>query len=449
MTPFKFCIEHGLARSRHGDGGELVNMMAETAPPGAKDTVVLYGAPGTELFVDTGEGFKITAMIGAFGGVVCITDNSVFLVKADKSITRIGSGLPGKVVVASNGITCLAVNGTAGIAITATTIDVIPDPDFLTADTVVFVDGYFILNESGTGRYFISGAYSTAFAALDFKTAESLPDDLVGIAAANSQLWLVGANSTEVHSNSGNALFPFDRVQGVAISHGTRSPRSLVTIGASVFWLSETGIVFQTSGYAELKISTSAIDNEIADLSADWADAFGMTYVEEGHQFYLLTIGRKTFCFDLSTRLWHLRSNITEGRHIALCMAHLSGMVLVGTSDGRILRQSMNLYTDAGQPLIAVIGSFPFTMNRKPFTVATLEIDSTVGVGPADVLLYYSDDDARTWSFPLPASIGALGAYRTTCAWWALGNSFDKRFRIHFSGNHQRSMLSTAYVEVT
>lgn len=449
MRPQKanFVMSHGLGRSAVGRGSELINGFAQKAAQGAKERAYILGAPGTELFTLLDATEKVAALIPAFDKLIAVTDKSTYLVDSDGTSTRLGDGLYGQVDIAYNGTVCVAVNGYVGIEISETAVTQITSANFYGADRVWFIDGYFVFNRKDTGQYFISGLYNTEFDGLDFATAESSPDNIVSIVAIRREVWLLGRDNVEVHYNSG-ASFPFARMQGVSINYGCASPMCATAAGNSVLWLSDQGIVFQSSGYSEIKISTHEIDEEIAALSDDWSTAYATTYIEDGHEFYLLTIGLHTFCYDLATQMWHKRSNFTYGRHIANCMAHVFNKNIVGDDEGRLLTMSRDLYQDVDDPLIMVMGSITYSDNNEFRTVDSFEVDGDVGAG-GESTLEYSRDDGKTWSDRKEASIGAVGHYSARLKWRRLGRARSKRFRLRVYGNHSRRFSTTALLEVS
>src|SRR5205823_3197922 len=100
------------------------------------------------------------------------------------------------------------------------TVTQIVSPAFLGADKVDYIDGYFVFNQPGTGRFQITGLFATTVDPLDFATAEGSPDLLISLIVNQREIWLFGENSTEVFFDSGNALFPFQRIQGAFIELG-------------------------------------------------------------------------------------------------------------------------------------------------------------------------------------------------------------------------------------
>ena len=450
MAQVTLATSHGQGRSGVGRGGELINAFPQLAAEDAKAPAWLICAPGTALFKQlqtTGE--TVLAMEPAFTDrMVVVTDASIYSVQASGDYSVLGVGLPGPVSTAHNGQVAVVVNGVSGLVITQSAANVITDPDFLPADTVDFIAGYFVFTRSatnGAGQYFISGVYTTDFDALDFATAESAPDNLLAVVALRREIWLFGAETVEVHAVT-TGTFPFQPLPGVSINHGCAAPLSAISVGQSVVWFSESGIIFQSIGYQALRISTHEIEEEIKALKADWANAYAWTYIEDGHEFYCLTVGETaTFTFDFATRRWHKRTSVgTDGRHIAKACASAFGKVFVGDTKGRIHELSTDYKTDVDGDVVMIVGSLPYERkDKRHFNTPTLTIDCEVGQG-AGATLEHSDDDGNSWSSRLSISLGALGEHNRVARWTRLGTSRRKRFRLRLYGDARKRMATTA-----
>jgi hypothetical protein len=182
------------------------------------------------------------------------------------------------------------------------------------ARTCAFQDGYFIMEVPNSGRFMITALYDgTSVDALDFATAEGSPDNTVAVLVDHRELWIFGEKTTEVYWNSGNADFPFERIQGAFIENGCLAPH------AARRWTTRSSGSGATTrarrwcgapnGYTPLRISNHKVEFAIQGYG-DISDAFAYCYQDEGHSFYVLTFpsADKTWVFDASTNEWHERS---------------------------------------------------------------------------------------------------------------------------------------------
>ena len=158
-----------------------------------KSPIAFYGTPGLTLFADTaiGEGGGAhTAQERAF----VVVGATLYELASDGTETSRGtlSSASGVVSMADNGVDLLIVDGTDGYKFTlaTNTFAVIVDVDFPAANRVSFDDGYFILNDAGTGKFWVTSLYSTDVDPLDFATAEGAPDPIVSLIVDHRELWL-------------------------------------------------------------------------------------------------------------------------------------------------------------------------------------------------------------------------------------------------------------------
>ena len=106
----------------------------------------------------------------------------------------------------------LVVSGGEGYTVQndLTTFAIIADTDFPNASRCGFLDGYGILLEKSSGRFWYTTVNDfEAISGTDFATAERSPDDTVSMLVDHRELWLFGEHTTEVWFNSGDSNNPF------------------------------------------------------------------------------------------------------------------------------------------------------------------------------------------------------------------------------------------------
>lgn len=496
MDMFPFVAGSYESRSKKFDCQRTVNLYPEASGSGnSKSIAMLIGTPGTVQWGGGGEsvpGGSETRGAIRFSGDVMIAVLGPRVIKFDQSGIGVDIGsistVNGIVSMASNGIVIMLVTGGPDgyfIDPIANTVTLITDPDFIGADRVDFIDGYFVFNKLGTQQYQIAGPYTTAIDPLDFASAEGAPDLLVSLIVANKEIILLGETSTEFHVNSGNVDFPFEPVQGAFIGMGIAARHSIAKItdtnGQSIVcWLttneSGQGQVVRTIGYQPQRISDHAIEYQIATYSRI-DDAIAYTYQQEGHQFYVLIFptANKTWCYDFTTELWHERMSTTislstdgsctwtNHRHLSNCHVFFAGKNLVGDyANGLLLYFDLNVYTDRlANPSINpdpfTIGSPIFAIRQCPHLAANdawmifdeLWIDMQTGVGLNEdrqlngtgvlypsligkdpkLLLEWSDDGGDSFPNLREIPMGKMGQRMTRVLARRLGKSKDRVFR--------------------
>jgi hypothetical protein len=188
-------------RARRFDAQRTVNMYLELDALGAGkggEPAVLISTPGLEYLQTIGAGpIRATYTASNQDLTYVVSGNEVYqLSGANATPVAIVGNLNtsvGAISIKDNGIQVLLVDGTNGYYITigTQTLNVINDPNFYPSSTVTYQDGYFILNENGTNRYFISDLFSIDFLPLNQAAKAGNPDILVACISNNRELYLL------------------------------------------------------------------------------------------------------------------------------------------------------------------------------------------------------------------------------------------------------------------
>lgn len=316
---------------------------------------------------------------------------------------------------------------------------------------IAYIDGYFILNEIDTNKFYTTNLGDYVIDALNFASSEGSPDKVLGVIGSSRNLWVFNEKSIEVYANTGNADFPFERVQGAFIEIGLKAKYSVAKLPGSVFWLGRTengeNIVFSASGLSPQRISTHAIEYAISTY-ADPSSATAFCYQSNGHSFYVLNFDEATWVFDLATNLWHQRAYTNAGtleRHLAEFHAfdHVNNLHLIADSESnKIYKFSDTYYSDDGDAITRLRTSPHVSNDLKYVFYNSFQLDMEVGIGldggvqgsSPTVMLDFSDDGGHTWSSEswtlADNSAGAIGNYKTRVKWNRLGKSRDRIFRV-------------------
>lgn len=444
------------ARSKNLNAEQCINLYPETGGPTSKNVAMLVGTPGKRLWATVGTG-PIRGVLRASATVaVVVSGSEVYTVSTAGAATLRGSITTGTtpVSLASNGQKAMLVTGPEGYVLDLSSLVLAPigDSDFTGADTVQFIDGYFVFNKRNTGQFQITGLYDTVVDPLDFATAEGAPDLLLSLLVDHREIWLFGETSTEVYFNSGNSDFPFERINGAFIEQGCAAKFSPAKLDNTVYWLTSDergyGTVQRASGYQPQRVSTHALEFAISQMSRI-DDAVAYTYQQEGHSFYVLNFptAQQTWAFDAATNLWHQRawrdpSNNTLKQDRAICQMNFNGETVVGDwENGNLYVLDLDYFTDNGDP-ISRIRACPHLADpdyRFQF-FHSLQVDMQTGVGLTgsagidgvlpQAMLQWSDDGGYSWSNELWASLGKIGERRTRVKWRRLGRSRDRVFKV-------------------
>ena len=427
MPKIPFAISTSQARNFKGNNETLINMYADIMPPNAKSSVVLIGSPGWSLYT-TVEQSPIIGMHYFNSDLYVVTKTSIYkILHTDNSITNIGTvdfGLVDSVSITDNGINFVVVGGN-GYYSDGTTVTQITDVAYYPSNTVTFQDGYFIFNRSGTNQFFISNLYSVTFDATMYASAEGSPDNIIGLVSVNQRIYIFGTNSIEIWYDSGDALFPFDRIQGSFSLYGCINYKTIAVTNNTVYWVGNNNCVYMMNGYTPTKISTAAIEYPLATRGLKDYRAF--TYYEEGHYFYVLTIDNyTTFVFDMLTNLWHTRQSLGSSWGLRNMVVNEKG-IWVGADilSGNIYYVGLDYHTENGQTILRTAETSPFGNGIDYFTLNKFEIDMETGKSLPNnedtISLSFSDDGGFTFKNEHTISLGAQGDRKKRIIWRRLG----------------------------
>lgn len=440
------------------DCQSCVNLFPEINALGTgkeREVAALVPTPGLRLLLTLPNSPVRGVYTASNGEVYAVGGAKFYSISSAWAATELGSlnTSTGPISFADNGTHVVFVDGTDGFSwnMDTDTYAGITDPDFYQADQVAYLDGYFILNRTGTQQFFHSDLNAITFDALDIATAEGSPDDLIGVITNNQNLFLPSTKSIEVFYNSGDADEVFKRIQGAVVEVGVSAKFSLQKIQGALYFIggdaNGSGIVYRMQGYQPQRISTPAIEKVIRSVAqSDLDNATAWTYQQGGHQFYCLNLPGidSTWVYDASTEMWHERTWLnlwSMERHRAENHTVAFGENIVGDyENGKIYALDPDKYTDDGTYIVRERVAPHTSKNLKQIRHNSIQIDMETGVGldgtgqgtdPQGVLTW-SDDGGHTWSNERQASIGAIGERFTRVIFRRLGSARDRvyKFRV-------------------
>lgn len=429
--------QHSVARSVNVNSQVALNLYPQIEIDGAKGPSTLYSTPGLALLGEIGAGpCRSTGVLwrndAYFISGAHLVGIDISQVVTSKGLINTASGF---VSMAASQVEVIFVDGVDGWLWDGTTLTQITDGDFPAAPThVTYIDGYFVVNDAGTGNFYISGLNDgSAWDPTEFANAEANPDPISALISTNRELWLYGNQLAELWYNSGNADFPFEPYRNGVSEWGIYAPASLAKADEALFWLSSNregaNMVLSARGQSPSVISNRDIEWEIAQITKT-SDAIGWTYQYAGHTFYVLTFptGDKTFVYDVSTQFWHRRKSWDLGRHRMLGAVfnrvHITGDAI----NGKFYRLDPATFEDNGETIERMRTTQITHKNRQRLRVDRLELDAQTGVGLSSgqgsdprIVLEYSKDGGHSWSKEKWRSLGKLGDHQHRVVWRGLG----------------------------
>lgn len=490
---FGFCGSSYSATDYRQDAQECINFYLEASQDSkSKTETALLGCPGLNniFLLNSPPSGEVRGAWVLPGGVKCawVCGNKFYVSTmtvpatqtsiAQFSVTQYGTLLTntGQVSIRDNGsggYVCI-VDGPYGYLwnIATTVFTQIVDPAFYGADKVAFIDGWLIFNKPGTQTFYTTGPvpYTVTFPGAFFALKDSNSDNLVTLMENSKELWLVGERSSEVWYNAGGANFSFSRIPGVSPQIGCAAKNSIARLGASLVWLgrSERGenVVIKTDQYSYTTISNRAIEFQFSQYPLV-SDAFGYTYVEDGHLFYMLTFPTAdvTWCYDATTEQWHKRLSYDDAtgtfhRHRSNCFVNYQNIRMVGDfNSGYAMQMSREFFTDNGEPLIAIRRTPHMWSkeNRERVFHSALQIEFTPGVGlqtgqgvDPQVMLRWSDDGGASFGNQHWVTIGKAGRTKNRAMWRRLGEARDRVYEASISDPVRRDVVgATLFASLT
>lgn len=451
------------------DAQRCINLYPEVNEQDSASEVTHYPTPGKTLLATLPESPVRGLWTTATGQLFACAGQGIYLVNPDYSFKLIGSLTGGRstpVSTMDDGKTLIVVDGSPNgfkVDLAKLAWTPITDPGFFGGDIVDYVDGFFVLNEPGTQTFYISDAFAATFSTPAFASKETYTDKLVRHKVVQGEVWLFGAQNTEVYFNVGGADFPFQAMPGVYIEHGLAAKHSVAKTDAQVFWLAADaqgqGIVMKGNNGQALRISTHAIEEVFATYTL--ADAIGYTYQQQGHTFYVMTFPTSdaTWVYDLAAGKWHERASLDANgnlhRDTANCHVTYNGMNLVGDyATGNLYQLDPNNYTDNGSPILR-LRSFPTMDNddrRMRYLAMTLDMQTGMGQATGNwqnpfVDLRWSDDSGFTWGNKVQIPLGAIGQFNSRAICRRMGYGRRRVFEVSWSAP-VFTVLQGAWLEV-
>lgn len=401
-----------------GDLPELpvINMVAEVAPTEATG-IALISRPGlADRAADMGT--DIEALFDRDG----VLSGNLFGVSGGylfQGTTNLGA-IPGSgaVSMAGNEIGLLVAAGSTLRYWNGTTLADVAFPDSASVAKVASGGSRFWMIRADTGKLYFTPALAATVAALDFITAESLPDKLLDILWLDDSAILFGAESVEFWPNTGDAALPIQPLEGRVFEKGIRATGCAAVFDGSFAWVGNDNVVY-VNGQGPTPISNPGLEARIAASTTCRLFTFQL----DGQEFLCLRLDAETQVFGARNKLWSEMASYGATNWLPKC--HAGGVF--GCSNGKTATWADG-YTDFGGVTERLFRA-GFPLNSGGQTVDNIILRTNVGQTPyltgdytePTVELRLSRDGGRTWGSWRQKSLGAQGNYRTAVRWLALG----------------------------
>ena len=467
MPPILLAVESAVSRAPQLSNQKLLNYFVERQPPDAKSQAPLFGAPGIDPFSIAG-GLPCRGSWLFNGKAYFVSGTTLYAVDQFGSATQVGTGIAGTDIVgmSDNGQQLCIVNGVNGwiYVDTTNTFTLITDPAFFSANTVTFMDGFFIFDRKGTNEFFLSNLYDgLTYNALAFATAEAQPGFVTATAQNLQLLFIFCTGHIELWYDAGTAPMPFARYAGSVLNYGCVSPRTIVSQDGALFFLGADHIFYRLQANVPIRISSHPIEHLI-EIDGDITTAECSTLSIEGHKLVFLTLPSSniTVCYDISTGKWHDRDSVNAnflslGRYRArTALAAYDGVLLGDAFDGRIGMLNWQTYTEYGLPMRGLIHSANQHNDRRRIFCSRFELDVEAGVGlttgqgsDPQIMLRRSIDGGRTYTQAEQwRGMGRQGDYTKRLRWLRQGQGRQMMWQLVVTDPVPRTIIQ-AHADIT
>lgn len=445
------------------DSQRTINWYLEKTPVG-RNQAALYPTPGSVVETIAGTG-PIRASVVFNDLLYVVSGADLYEVNTSGTVANKGSlnSSGTRVSMAASSDELMIVDGVNGYIWNGSTFTVISDVEYPdTADQVIFVDGYFVVNDPNKdqglnidGSFFWSDLRDgTNWTGTNFATAERDPDKLIAIEKSHREVWMFGETSTEIWYNSGGDPV-FTPVSSGYSEWGIAARDSASRVDQTMMWLSKNeqgqGLVLQATGFQPKMVSSQALNSAIAGyLKID--DAFSFVIQWKGHTWYVLTFPTEaaTWVYDSAEGTWFEWNSWQIGRlryntHVLFNNKHYMGDYLTG----KVYTLDDSTYTENGNIIERLRRTSHFFSEKAALFFNLVELEFEYGTGggsDAQVMLRWSDDYGHTWSQEYWKPIGKIGEYKKRLRWKRLGQSRDRVFEIRMTDAAKPVMIA-GYVQ--
>lgn len=428
--------------------GTLQNLYLQPLSPGSKNFGAIYPWPGVLRYGQVAQvgGKRFFSTAADSSRVFSVTGMKLYEWFTD------GSALERGTVAADASPATIYQNGNGGqqLAITAggnfycydLLTNVLTQVVFLNGKATQsgFIGGYFLVFDIATGTVYQSDLYDgLMFDPANFFQRNTQADDWAAMfVTALGRICLPGTKTRDNYENVGTFPIPFAPADAGIQPEGIAATFSICEVGANVCWLGTAGQtggykVYAASGYRAQEISTEAICFALSQAAQqEIRTATGETFTDQGHDFYLLTVGSITFVYDFASGQWNTARSF---------MSAVSGELGAWRPRWHCFGFNKHLWLDA-ETGVAYESSIAYTNDvddlllqreRTPpsirfgntaLDVGTIELIGQLGIGNANppgddpvIMLELSGDGGITWGAQRQAAVGRIGQSRIR-VWW-------------------------------
>lgn len=313
--------------------------------------------PGEVLFAEVGDGpiRGIYRQAGTFGGDFLVASALEWYRVTAGGVETLLGAITGtdRTSTAATQTRAITVAGGLAYSTNGTTVAPVVMPDARPVGSVAQLNGYFILPEFGSARFYWIEPGQVNPDGLSFATTESSPGDIIKVERVGDELWFLKEEGIEVWAPTGDADLPFQRIPGRNYDRGCRARDAVCRFDNSLGWVGNDGVVYR-GDTSPVRFSDNSIEEQIR--KADRSTLRAWSYAVDGHTMYVLTMDTGTFAYDVSTQAWSEFQSYD--RQVWRCHVGDYGddFVVAGDdAEGRLYRLDPDVANDAGTPMLRLV----------------------------------------------------------------------------------------------
>lgn len=400
----------------YGPQVRVVNYLAEQSSTNPFNGIDHIQRPGLVLFATLNDGpvRGLYRQAGTFDGdFLAVSDEQWFRVDETGTETLLGS-VPGalRTTTAATGTRAITVSDGIAYSTNGTTVTPVVMPDGRLVSSVAQLNGYFILTELNTARFYWIEPGQTNPDGLSFATTESSPGANRIVVRVGDELWFLKDEGTEVWYPSGDADLPFTRTPGRNYDKGIRNADTAARCDNSLVWVGNDGLVYRGDN-APVRISDHGVEEQIRKADPLTMRAWSFSY--DGHTIYALTLDSGTWAYDFSSGQWSEFQSYLRPAWRAHVGDQSDTSVIAGDDEEGILyRLDADVSNDNGAPMQRILTGGIGVVGQSQ-RCDSFSLYATTGTA-TDPLLYPKarirwSDDLKIFSDWLDVNLGRQGDY--------------------------------------
>lgn len=283
----------------------VVNLLAEQTPTNRFNGIDHIQRPGEVLFYDFGNDpiQGVFRQAGTFNGDFLIGEGSTLNRLTQGGVATALGALGGseRFVAAATATRAIVVANGVATSTNGTTVANVVMPDGRLVGSVAQLNGYFILPERDSARFYWIEPGQVDPDGLSFATTESSPGNILKVERVGDELWFFKQEGIEVWTPTGDADLPFQRVPGRNYDKGARAKDAICRFDNTVAWVGNDGLVYRGDA-SPIRFSDHALEEQIRKSLPSALTAW--SFAVDGHTLWCLTLEQATYAYDASSQQW-------------------------------------------------------------------------------------------------------------------------------------------------